>query len=342
MIEFANPNYLYGLLGLIPLVILSLASYYWRKRLLKRFVSSRSLLKAIMPASIGHKRLIRDLLLIGCMIFLMIALARPQRPSLNSKDEDQKGIEMIICIDVSNSMLATDIAPSRISFVRRSISKLVDAHSSDRIGIIIFAANAYIQLPLTDDHTAIKEYLSSISPNMLSAQGTNISSALALAQSAFGQERETSKAILLFTDVEDHEQGAAEAVADAAKNGYKVHIVGVGTEEGSGIPSAQGYLRDEAGRDVVSKLNVELGKRLASEGNGIFISTQSEDELLKVLDSELNQLPKQTLGYVDRTGYAEVYGPWILGALLMLILEIFITQRRNKLWMKYNLFEDEK
>lgn len=341
MIEFANPKYLYWLFGLVPLIILSIGSYYWRMRSLRRFASSRSLRDVIMPERIGRKRLIKDALLLGTVVVLLIALARPQRPS-NTSGQEHKGIEMMICIDVSNSMLATDIAPSRISFARRSISKLVDLHSADRIGIIIFAGNAYMQLPLTDDHSSVKEYLNSIHPSMLSAQGTNIASAVELAQHSFSSGDETSKAILIFTDGEDHQLGAVEATINASQNDCRVYIVGVGTEAGSGIPSAEGYLRDDAGEAVVSKLNVELGKQLANAGNGLFVSTQSEAELLQVLNTELNKLPKHTLGYVDRSGFTELYAPWIIVALLLLILEIFISQRKNRLWRTYNLFGNEE
>lgn len=342
MLEFANPIYLYALSGLLVLALLSFLSYEWRRRRLRKLASRQELRDLIMPERIGRKRLTRDAFFIAALVFILVALARPQVVGKNSQEEEQRGIEIMLCIDVSNSMLSTDLAPSRMSFTKRMVARLVEQRPNDRIGIIIFAANAYVQLPITSDHSTALEFLQDISPQMLTAQGTNIGEAVGLAQSAFSDKQEVGKAIVLFTDVEDQEEGALEAVTAAAKAGIKIHVVGVGTVEGGTIPMPNGYLKDDEGNIVTTRLGKDEGIALAQAGSGSFISSAIESEVLSELQPQLDRLPKVALGTIDRTGYIELYAPWVTGAILLLLLESFISQRRNRLWLRYNIFRHDQ
>ncbi len=342
MLEFANPIYLYALSGLLLLAAISFLSYEWRRRRLRQFAPKQELRDLVMPERIGRKRLTRDALLLGAVALILIALARPQSVGKNTQDQEQRGIELMLCIDVSNSMLSTDIAPSRMSFTKRMVARLVEQRPNDRIGIIIFAANAYVQLPITGDHTTALEFLQDVSPQMLTAQGTNIGEAIGLAQSAFSDKQEVGKAIVVFTDVEDQEEGALEAAEVASKAGIKVHVVGVGTLEGGTIPMADGYLKDDEGNVVTTRLGKDEGMAVAQAGSGSFISSTVESEVLSELQPQLDRLPKVALGAIDRTGYIELYAPWVAGAIVLLVLESFIAQRRNRLWRRYNIFRHEQ
>lgn len=342
MFEFANPQYLYGLVGCIALLAISLGSYYWRRRQLHRYADRLELRELIMPDRVGRKRLTRDILLIGAFAMLFVVLARPQRPTRESLAEDQRGIEAMLCIDVSNSMLAEDVAPSRISFVRRLVSRLVEQMQGDKLGIVIFAANAYVQLPITTDYASLQSYLSDISPSMLSAQGTDIGEAITLSQTAFSDRRDIGKSIIIFTDAEDLEAGGQEAAQAAAEAGISVHVVGIGTEEGAPIPSTEGYLRDQAGQVVTTHLDVSVGKAIAQAGGGSFVASTSEGQILTTLEDQLSHLPRAALGKVDRAGYLELYAPWVALAILLLVLETFVSQRRNRLWRRYNIFRNDK
>ncbi len=342
MLEFAHPQYLYYGAGLIGLLLISLASYQLRRRALHRFAGRSDMRDLLMPHRIGRKRLTRDILVLLALALLLVALARPQRPSKEAKAEDQKGIEAMICIDVSNSMLSTDIPPSRISFTKRTAARLIEQMQSDRVGVIVFAANAYVQLPITTDLSTAQEFISDISPQMLSAQGTNIGEAITLAGSAFSSNEDIGKAIIVFTDAEDHVEGAREAAEAVSRSGIKVHVVGVGTVDGGVIPMEDGYLKDETGEVVTTRLNPEAGRAIAEAGGGSFISSPRENEVLKALESQIDRLPKAALGAIDRSGYIEEYAPWLAGAILLLLIEPLISQRRNRLWRRYNIFSHDK
>ncbi len=342
MIEFAHPQYLYYLIGLLVLAGGSVLSFVYRRRALHRLASRAELRDLIMPERIGRKRLTRDALVLVALGLMLVALARPQRVSRDAIHEDQQGIEVMICVDVSRSMLATDIAPSRMSFAKRIVGEHIQRMPNNRIGLIVFAANAYVQLPITTDHRAAQEFLADISPEMLTAQGTNIGDAIALAQSSFSERKDIGKTILIFTDAEDHETGATEMADIAKAAGIRVHVIGIGTESGGVIPTNEGYLQDEDGQAVTTRLNPGVGQAVAEAGSGSFITSARESEVLALLERQLEDLPRAALGAVDRTGYVELFMPWVLGALILLALELFISQRRNRLWRRYNIFSNVK
>ena len=322
MYNFLNASYLYGL-GLIILFSgASILSYYYRRNEWRALLPNIELRQTLIPKRVGIKRIIRDIILLLALSAIIVVLARPQTPGSLKQDEDQKGIEVMICVDVSNSMLSPDIAPSRISFAKRAVSKILEGMTNDKVGIVAFAADAYIQLPITNDIRSATEYLQDVSPDMLSAQGTNIAEAIELAQTAFSKRNDIGKSIIIITDGESHEGGAEEAAKAARADG--------------------GYLKDDEGNTVTTKLNGEMALAIAQAGGGSYIHTDNTTRLVNALEKDLNTLPKAAIGSINRAGYIEHYMPWAIAALILLILELFISQRRSTLWNKIDLFGHDK
>lgn len=336
--QFYSPTYLYALLALIPLLALSLWGYWRRRQLLQRF-ADKDLGQALTPLASGKKYLVRDILLLLAGACTIIALARPQLPSTTGREEESKGIEAMICLDISNSMLSQDIAPSRLAFAKRTISGLLDQMKSDRIGLIIFAGSAYVQLPITSDLSTAKDFLGDINPSMISDQGTDIGQAIQLARQSFSDRTDLGKAILILTDGEDFEDGSEEAAKEAAKAGIRIEVIGIGSDEGAPIPTDQGNLTDETGQLVVSRLDPEKCQRIAEAGGGAFVSSHSQATILKEVASQLEELPRASLTRSRDTQATELFAPWLVGALLLLILEFFIMGRKNKFLIRYNIFQ---
>lgn len=342
MYDFYKSDYLYLLILPAVLMLGAFVSYLYRRRSWYRFAPSPTMRALLMPERVGVKRLIRDALVLTALGFVVVALARPQTPGNVSKSEEQKGIEAMICIDVSNSMLSPDVAPSRMSFAKRALSQLLEGMASDKVGIVVFAGDAYVQLPITTDLRTAQEFLQDVSPQMLSAQGTDIAKAIELSRSAFSERKDIGKTIIVVTDGESHEGGAEEAAKAAAEAGIKVSVVGVGSLEGGLIPVDGDYLKDpETGETVTTRLNATMCQAVAEAGGGAYIQTGSTKELVKSLQTELRKLPRASIGSISRAGYVEHYMPWVVAAIALLIVELFISQRRNRWLAKLNLFAYE-
>lgn len=342
MFDFYNSDYLYALWLLPILLVGAVLSQMYRRRAWHRFASNAEMRHLLMPERVGMKHIIRDILLLTALALVLVALARPQTPGNISKNEEQKGVEAMICIDVSNSMLSPDVSPSRMSFAKRALTQVLEAMPQNKVGIVVFAADAYVQLPITTDLRTAQEFLRDISPSMLSAQGTDIAAAIELSRTAFSERRDIGKSIIVVTDGESHEGGAEEAAESAAKAGIKVSVIGVGTTAGGMIPTDNGYLKDpETGESVITRLNTEMCQKIAKAGEGAYIHTSNARELSQALERELKKLPQAAVGTVDRAGYIEHYMPWIAVAIVLLLLEMFIMQRRNRILAKLNLFAHE-
>lgn len=337
MLDFYHADYLYGLILVLLLLGGAILSYFYRRRLWRRFASRDDMRYLLMPERVGVKRIIRDVFVLIALSLIIVALARPQTPGNVAQVEEQKGIEAMICIDVSNSMLSPDIAPNRMSFAKRSLSKVLEGMQHDKVGIVVFAADAYVQLPITTDIRTAQEFLQDVSPDMLSAQGTDIAKAIELSVSAFSDREDIGKTIIVVTDGENHEGGAEEAAKAALEAGIKVSVIGVGTEDGGLIPSSDGYMKDDKGQVVTTRLNGAMCEAIAQAGDGVYIHTTSANELVRALEDELQTLPQAAVGTVDRSGYIEHYMPWITGAIVLLLLELFIMQRRNRFWAHLNI-----
>jgi len=336
MIKFENIEYLYALL-LIPVFIgLFIAFIYWKKNAMRRFGES-GVIAQLMPLMSTNKKILKFILLMIGYIFLVIGVANPQ---IGSKLEqvERKGIDMIIALDVSSSMLAQDIRPDRLSRAKQAISKLIDKLHGDRIGIVVFAGKAYTQLPITSDYAAAKMFLETINTNVVPVQGTAIGEAIKLAADSFKADDHT-KAIVIITDGENHEGDALEAAQKAAESGITIYTIGMGLPDGAPIPEynqydqLSGYKKDRQGNTVISKLNDKMLQQIASAGNGVFVMANNQrDGLSKVLN-EINKLDKTEFETRMFTDYEDRFQYFLAFALFFLLLEYVLFERKNK-WIK--------
>lgn len=342
MYKFENPDILYALFAL-PVFFLWFVLYQnWRKRKLKEFLDV-NLTNAIIPLFPKHKLLLKYILFSLAFACLIISLANPQ---IGSKLQEVKreGVDIIVALDLSNSMLAEDFSPNRLEKSKRSISKLVDRLHADRIGIVVFAGEAYVQLPLTSDYAAAKLFLRSVSTDIMPTQGTAIGEAIGLSAKSFDEQSKAGKAIIIITDGENHEGDATTAASAAAEKNIKVFTVGMGSSKGVPIPVYRGgqrvdYRKDRDGNSIVTRLNEDMLKEIAAAGSGKYIRASNAGTGLDIIMDELDSMEKAEYGtkmfsdYEDRFQY-----PLAIG-LLLLIIEFFISEKRNRWLMDMNLFE---
>ncbi len=341
MFNFANTQLLY-LLILIPAVygMFYLARLARRKKL--RIYGNINVLKPLMPECSPYKPYIKITLQLVALTALIIALARP-RAGEKEEIENTRGIEVMIAFDVSRSMLASsNDDPSGINRLNRAkhiLGRLVDKLDNDKVGLIVFAGEAYTQLPMTTDFVSAKMYLNSLNTDMIQTQGTTIGDAIALAMNGFSPDETLSKAIVLITDAEDHEGNAVEMAREAAKKGIQVDVIGVGSTKGNPIPldNRGTYLKDNEGNVVTTALNADAANEIAQAGNGIFINGASGSAISDLTD-QLDQLEKGDIKHIAYKASAEqfpVFG-WI--ALIFLVTDIFILDREIGWLKKFNFF----
>ena len=213
---------------------------------------------------------------------------------------------------------------------------------SDRVGLIVFAGSAFVQLPITTDIATAQDFLSDISPDMLSDQGTAIGQAIMLARQSFSDRKDLGKAIIVLTDGEDFEDNATEAAKDAAKAGIHINVVGIGTDKGGPIPTSEGNLTDDSGNMVVTRFNPEMCQQIADAGAGIFVSSTSQSTVVKEVEKQLEELPRASITSRSGNGAAEAFEPWLWAALVLLVVEFFIMGRKNKFLIRHNIFGHEK
>jgi len=341
MFRFEHIEYLYALL-LIPFFSTLFILYgIWKKRAIRRF-GDWEVVAQLMPLLSGKKLVLKFIILMLAYGFLIIGLANPQIGSKLEKVQ-RKGADLVIALDVSNSMLSQDIRPDRLTRAVQGISKLIDRLEGDRIGIVVFAGKAYVQLPITTDYAAAKMFLSTISTQMVPSQGTAIGDAIELSLQSF-KEDERSKAIIIITDGENHEGNILEAAQDATDKGIKIFTIGMGSPEGSPIPvfdmygRQTGYKTDRQGQTIVSRLDETTLQQLASAGNGIYVrASTGQDGLTRIID-EINALEKQE---IETKMFSEYEGrfQYFLGiSLFFLLLEFIIPERKSKWADKIKLF----
>ncbi|MBR5749615.1 MAG: VWA domain-containing protein [Prevotella sp.] len=339
MFRFEDPIYLW-LLVLIPvLALIRFISYRNQKRKLRKFGDPK-LLKELMPDVSRFRPSIKFWILLAALALLIVMLARPQMGTKISQ-EKRTGIETIIALDISNSMLAEDIVPSRLDRSKMMVENLVDHFTNDKIGLIVFAGDAFVQLPITSDYVSAKMFLSSIDPSMMATQGTDIAAAINMGMNSFTQEEGIGKAIIVITDGEDHEGGALEAAEAAKKKGIRVYVLGVGSSQGSPIPipGTGNYMKDNMGNTVMSALNEDMCKQVAAAGGGVYIHVENNSAAQQQLDNELDKLSKKETSTTVYSDYDEQFQAFGILALLLLIIEICILDRRNPLLKKLSLFK---
>ena len=342
MFRFEDPIYLW-LLVLIPvLALVRFISFRNQKKRLRRFGDPK-LLQTLMPDVSRFRPLVKFWILETALALLIVMLARPQMGTRISQ-EKRTGIETIIALDISNSMRAEDIVPSRLDRSKMMVENLVDHFTNDKIGLIVFAGDAFVQLPITSDYVSAKMFLSSIDPSMIVSQGTDIATAIDMAVNSFTQEEGIGKAIIVITDGENHEGGAVEAAEAAKEKGMRVFVLGVGSTQGAPIPipGTGDYMKDNTGNTVMSALNEDMCRQLAQAGGGAYIHVENNSAAQQQLDSELDKLSKKETSTTVYSDFDEQFQAFGILALLLLIVEVCIYDRRNPLLKRLSLFGSKK
>ncbi len=339
MFRFGNIEFLW-LLWIIPLfALLFIAAAYARKRKLKRF-GDPTLLKNLMPEASFTRKILKFIFLSLAFASVVFALARPQFGTKLQEVKSQ-GVELVIAIDVSNSMLAEDIKPSRLQNTRIFVQRILSRLKNDKIALIVFAGEAFVQMPLTDDLNAARMFLSTIDTDIVPIQGTAIGRAIELGARSFSANEEISKIILVITDGEDHEDNPVYQARAAAEKGIIVHTVGMGLPGGAPIPmkGGRGFLRDQNGNVVTTALDEKTLQEIASAGNGIYVRASNNPNSLDDIIDEIDKLKK---GEVLKTKYAEYdeqFQYFVGLAILLLAINTFISERKNRFLSKINLFK---
>ncbi len=341
MFRFESPAYLWLLWSIPVLAIIRFVCYKLRRKKLLRF-GEMSLVNRLMPNVSKIRPSVKFWLSVAALALMIVMLARPQMGSKISHEE-RNGIETIIAMDISNSMLAEDVVPSRLQKSKMLVENLVDHFTNDKIGLVVFAGDAFVQLPITTDYVSAKMFLQDINPSLIQTQGTDIARAISLSMNSFTQQKGLGKAIILITDGEDHEGGALEAAKEAKKKGINVFILGVGSSNGAPIPLGNGdYMRDNAGNTVMTALNEQMCRDVAKAGSGTYIHVDNTSDAQENLNDELSRLQKGETDNVVYSEYNEQFQAFALLALILLIIEACTLEAQNSLLRKVRLFRKNK
>ena len=338
MFRFEDPIYLWLLL-VIPVLVL-IRFLVWRRRKKQfRLLGDTELLKSLMPDVSKVRPMLKFCLLLAVLALLVFMLARPQMGSKISH-ERRNGIETIIALDISNSMRAEDVVPSRLDKSKLLVENLVDNFTNDKIGLVVFAGDAFVQLPITSDYVSAKMFLQNIDPSLIATQGTDIARAINLSMKSFTQQDKVGRAIIVITDGEDHEGGAVEAAKEAKKKGINVFILGVGDPKGSPIPTGNGgYMKDRDGQTVMSALNEQMCQEVAKAGSGTYSHVDNTSDAQEKLNDQLAKLQKGDISSVVYSEYNEQFQAFGILIVLLLILEVLILESKNPLLKNIKLFK---
>ena len=330
MFRFAHPEYLYLLIG-IPLLVLFQLYYTLQRKKQFALLGEADLLRVLMPAYSFVRQQIKFYLLLGAILLTILLLARPQ---FGSKIETvkRKGVEVIIALDVSNSMMAKDLQPNRLEKSKQMVTKLLDDMTNDKVGLIIFAGDAYTQIPITSDYISAKMFMPSINPSLIPVQGTAIGTAIDMAMHSFGPKNKVGRTIIVITDGENHEDDAVTAAKEAYDKGIVTHVIGVGSPEGSPIPIGESlnYKKDKAGNVVMSKLNESMCQEIAQAGKGVYIKADNSNRAQKAIQKEIDSMAKNEVETKIFSEYSEQFQfiAWLV--LVLLIAELFVLERKSK------------
>ena len=338
MLRFEDSIYLW-LLCVIPVLIL-IRIVGWRRRKAKlKKLGDPELLRQLVPGISKYRPTVKFCLLLAALALLIVMLARPQMGSKISHDKRQ-GIETIICLDISNSMLAEDVVPSRLDKSKMLVENMVDNFTNDKIGLIVFAGDAFVQLPITSDYVSAKMFLQNINPSLIQTQGTNIGQAIDLATKSFTQQNNVGRAIVVITDGENHEPGAEDAAAEAKKKGINVFILGIGNTKGAPIPTGDGgYMKDNTGNTVMTALNENMCRQLAQAGSGQYIHVDNTSDAEKELNNDLTKLQKGDVTSVIYSEYDEQFQAVGILVIFLLIIEICILEVKNPFLRNVKFFK---
>jgi len=341
LFRFANPQYLYLLLILPVMLVIFLLNNLRRKRLIRK-IGTPALVSKLIPEMSGNRPLIKFLIMMLAVSSAVIMLARPQYGS-KLEEVKKQGVEVIIALDVSNSMLAEDIQPNRLVRAKQAISRLVDNLSNDRIGLIVFAGDAYTQVPVTTDYVSAKMFLSTITPDMVAKQGTAIGAAIELGIRSFSPGEGKSRAMIIITDGENHEKDPLSSAEEAAKAGIIIHTIGIGSPEGVPIPISSGgrkdYLKDTQGNTVITKLDEETLKNIALRTGGSYVRASNSSLGLDEIFSNIRKMKKEELEGTIYTEYNDQFRIFAGISAIFLILEFLIMNRKNRRLANVRLFK---
>ncbi len=340
MFRFANPQYLY-LIAILPLMwlLFVMASHNRRKRIAK--FGNPEIMKLLMPnVSRGRVRF-KFILLLGSLLFLILALARPQFGS-KLREERSRGVEMMLVVDVSNSMLAEDFEPNRLERTKFAINRLFETLDQDRVGVIAFAGEAEVQLPITSDYRMAQAYTSRLSPSSISTQGTDVGKAIDLALLSYSDKENTSRVMILITDGENHDENALNAAQRAKAQGIKIYTIGIGTPQGAPISIGGEFIKDTEGEIVVSKLGEDMLKEISATTQGAYIRASNQSLGLTEITDEINKLEKSELLTVQFEEFNEQY-QWMLAlSLLLLLVDAITLGYKNPALERFNIFKSKE
>jgi len=344
MLRFAHPEFLY-LLAVIPVILLTFVYMQLRKKKAIAKMGEPGLMKQLSADSSSAKPWLKGALVSFGIMLLITGLANPQ---IGTKLEEVKreGVDIIIALDVSNSMKAEDIRPNRLERSKQAISRLIDQLENDRIGIVVFAGQAYVQLPITADFGAAKLFLSTIDTDIIPTQGTDIGAAIELSMKSFVGNENKYKSLILITDGEDNEGQGLEAAKAAREAGVILHAIGMGTENGAPIPVYKNgmqidFVKDRNGSIVLSRLDQVTLEKIAAEGKGIFVRASNSDDGLNAVLKEISKMDKKAFGTKIYSGYEDRFQYFIGGGLLILLLEFFLSNQKSKWLKRLNLFGEK-
>jgi len=340
MFRFGNPEYLW-LFVAMPLLLAVYIYLNIRKRKAVQKMGILSTLKMMMPELSLKRSYLKFWLVFATLCTGIFMIARPQ---FGTKVEtvEKEGIELVIAMDVSNSMLTKDVAPDRLSRAKQILSRLIDVRSNDKVALIVFAGEAYVQMPLTSDTQSAKIFLNTIDPSLVPIQGTAIGEAIRLGVSSFSSDKDISKAMVIITDGEDHEGDATQAAAEAANAGVMVNVLGIGSPDGSPIPALEygsNFMTDNEGNVVVSRLNEQMGMDIAQSGKGFYVRADNSNTAIRALETQLDELETGKSTSLSYSEYDEKFPflAWIM--LVILLIEVLVYDKKNRLFRNVRLFK---
>lgn len=341
LFRFANPDFLYLLLLLPVIAVLWILRDAWRKKALQK-LGNTILLRQLMPEYSVSRPVIKLVLRLMALASVIIILARPQFGS-RLEEVRRQGVEVIIALDVSNSMLAEDIQPDRLTRAKQALSRLIDNLENDKIGLIVFAGDAYTQIPITTDYISAKMFLSTIGPEMVPKQGTAIGAAIELGMRSFTPGEDKSKAMIIITDGENHEDDPVAKAEEASKAGIIIHTIGIGSSQGVPVPFYTGgrkdYLKDRDGNTVITRLDEDILKKIAVNAGGNYVRASSSNLGLDEIFGEIRQMKKQELESKMYTEYNDQFQIFSVLALVLLLADFIIMDRKNRKLANIRLFK---
>lgn len=340
MFRFANIELLYLLLAVPAMAVLFEVMIRKRGQMMARFGSANAVKRLAPEVSVARLR-VKFWLFAVAFALLVVAAARPQMGS-KLREVEREGVEIMVALDVSNSMLASDFSPNRLERTKYAVSRVIEGLSEERIGVVVFAGDAYVQLPITSDYLTARNFVERISPTQVTKQGTAIGAALDLATSAFSSDSEGSRVVILVTDGENHEDDALKAAERAAERGVKVYTIGIGTPEGAPINIDGDFIRDSEGEIVVSKLDETTLQKIAATTEGAYIRATSASVGVQEIVDMINRTEKSKFKTEIFEEYDEKYHIPLVAALVLLLVELLVLPRRNRVLSKFNLFGERR